>query len=128
MRRFWTERIAITAAFVGIILMAFTILWRINPVEGSVVPRFLTDNPAGMGVVWVLLVTCTPAWIVAVVLCALLPLPERAQWLLACGTMLILQGIAWFMIGRLISVCVRKLKGRNGSSNIGVEANDAGAP
>jgi hypothetical protein len=117
MKRFWTDRIAIVTALVGIGLMALTIIWRINPAEGSVVPDFLTGNPVGVGAICVLLVTCMPAWILAVTLCMLLPLPERMQYSLACAAMLVMQGIAYFMIGKLISLCVRKICRRKESSN-----------
>ena len=124
---FWTDRIAIITALVGIVLMILTIVWRINPVEGSVVPDFLTGNPVGRGVIWVLVVTCMPVWIIAVALCMLLPLHERAQWMLSCGAMLVVQGIVYFMIGKLISLSVRRFKRRKLSSNSCVESKDAGA-
>jgi len=123
------NRIAAITALAGVTLMVFTILWRINPFEGSVVPRFLTDNPIGIGVFWVLFVACMPAWIVSITLCRLLPLPERAQWLLACCSMLVLQCITWFLIGKLISLCVRKISGgRSRASSTGVKADDPGQP
>ena len=117
MKRFWTDRIAIVTALVGVGLMVLTIIWRINPAEGSVVPEFLTGNPVGRGAICALLVTCMPAWILAVTLCMLLPLPERIQYSLACTAMLVMQGIAYFMIGKLISLCGRKMCRKKESSN-----------
>ena len=125
MRQFWTDRIAIVTALVGAGLMILTIIWRINPAEGSVVPDFLTGNPVGVAVICVLVVTCMPAWILSVTLCMLLPLPERMQWLLSCATMLVIQGIVYFMIGKLISLCVRKFCRKKESSNQALE--DTGA-
>jgi hypothetical protein len=122
MRRFWKDRIAIATALVGVGLMILTIIWRINPAEGSVVPRFLTSNAAGVAVIYVLLATCMPVWIPAVSLTMLIPLPEHIQYGLACGFMIILQCMVYFMIGKLISLCVRKLSRRKGSSNQGVQA------
>jgi len=110
MKRFWTDRIAIVTALVGIALMVLTIIWRINPAEGSVVPKFLTGNPVGVAVIGVLLVTCMPAWILAVSLTMFVPLSDHRQYVLACGSMLIVQAAAYFMIGKLISVCVRRFK------------------
>lgn len=117
MKKFWTDRIAVLTALVGIILMVLTIVWRINPVEGSVVPRFLTGNPVGGAVICVLLVTCMPVWILSVSVTMLLPLPDHIQYVLACGAMLIAQGVVYFMIGKLISICVRRLSRRRESSN-----------
>lgn len=117
MKRFWTDRIAIGTALVGIGLMILTILWRINPAEGSVVPRFLTSNPVGMGVMWVLLITCMPVWIAAVSLTMLIPLSEYIQHGIACGLMIILQCIVYFLLGKLISLSVRKLLRRKESSS-----------
>ena len=117
MKRFLTDRIAIVTSLVGVGLMILTIIWRINPAEGSVVPRFLTGNPVGVAVICVLLVTCMPAWILAVLLTMLIPLSEHSQYVLACGFMLIVQAVAYFMLGKLISVCVRKFAGKKESSN-----------
>ena len=47
-------------------LMILALVWRVNPVEGSVVPDFLTGNPFGAALLMVLLVTCMPVGIVAV--------------------------------------------------------------
>jgi hypothetical protein len=110
MRGFWTDRIAIVTALIGVGLMILTIVWRINPVEGSVVPRFLTGNPVGVAVIYVLVVTCMPVWILAVSLSMSVPLPEHGQYVLACGSMLIFQAVVYFMIGKLISICVRRFK------------------
>ena len=117
MKRFWIDHIAIIAALVGIVLMALTIVWRVNPVEGSVIPRFLTDNSVGMGILWVLLVTCMPVWILSVALIELISLPLRYEYIFACGAMLTIQGMLYFMIGKVISLCLEKLKRRSGSSN-----------
>jgi hypothetical protein len=126
MKKFYTDRIAIVTALVGIILMVLTIIWRINPVEGSVIPRFLTGNPLGVAVICVLLATCMPAWIVAVSVCMLLPFAERTQDVLACVAMLMLQGVSYFMVGKLISVCVRKVKREKDTSNKSMEATPDG--
>jgi hypothetical protein len=114
-KRFWTDRIAIGTALVGIGLMILTILWRINPAEGSVVPQFLTSNPVGMGVMWILLITCMPAWIAAVSLSMLIPFSEPIQYGVACGLMMILQCIVYFLLGKLISLGGRKLLRRKES-------------
>ena len=41
MKKFWTDRIALVTSGIGIALMILTAVWRVNPVEGSVMPDFL---------------------------------------------------------------------------------------
>jgi hypothetical protein len=43
--------------------MVLTWVWRVNPVEGSVMPDFLTSNPFGLALTFVLLGTCMPVLI-----------------------------------------------------------------
>lgn len=50
MKKFWKEWIALNFTALGIILMAFTLAQRINPVKESVVPGFLSDRPVGVAV------------------------------------------------------------------------------
>lgn len=117
MKQFWKDRIALGFAAAGVVLMVFTLAWRINPVEGSVVPDFLFNNPLGVAVFWVLFVTCMPVYIACMTLTVMLlgdPAPEWLgrwfpQWVLAdyC-LMFCLQGIVHFLFGKLVSVCVRK--------------------
>jgi hypothetical protein len=128
MRRFWKDRTAITVALVGMGLMILTIVWRINPAESSVMPRFLTSNPVGVAVICVLLATCMPVWIPVVSLTMLIPLSEHTQYGVACGVMIVLQGILYFMMGKLISLCVRKLSRRKGASNQASHATSEPAP
>jgi hypothetical protein len=45
-KRLLSDRFAVATAAVGMALMIMTLAWRVNPFEGSVVPDFLTDNPA----------------------------------------------------------------------------------
>jgi hypothetical protein len=112
MRSFWTDRIAIFSAVAGILLMVLTLIWRINPVEGSVVAEFLKDNPAGIAVFWFLFVTCMPAWIAATTLCELLPNSTQTSQAVTYAAILITQGITYFIAAKLISVCVRKINKR----------------
>jgi len=60
MKTFWRDRIAVVTAGIGIVLMILTVVWRVNPVEGSVMPDFLTSNPFGQTLLYLLLVTCMP--------------------------------------------------------------------
>ena len=107
MKRFWTDRIAVVTSGVGMALMILTAVWRVNPVEGSVVPDFLTDNPFGEALLYVLVVTCMPVWVPTVfsvvVLASLAGVPESDSLGLANGAAVIVQGIVYFMFGKLIS-------------------------
>ena len=109
MTTFMKDKTAIAFALTGIGLMILTILWRINPYEGSVIPNFLKSNPFGVGVIWVLLITCMPVWISVVSLSMLIPLSEPIQHGIACGLMIIFQGVLYFLIGKLVSLGWRKL-------------------
>lgn len=118
MKRFWKDRIALAFAGTGIVLMVFTIIWRVNPVEGSVVPRFLTGSPVGEAVLWILFVTCMPVWIATVILgTAVLGSDRNLEWfphwlhVLDVG-MILLQGLVYFLLGKAVSLCVRKF-GKN---------------
>jgi hypothetical protein len=114
MKRFWTDRIALVAAGIGIVLMILTVMWRVNPVEGSVVPDFLTRNPFGEAVLLVLLVTCMPVWIPTVFsvvkLASFVGVPERDALAFANGAAVIVQGIACFLFGKLISRWIKKFR------------------
>jgi hypothetical protein len=107
------RKIALGFAVVGIVLMALTIAWRINPVEGSVVPTFLTDSPVGRAVVRCLLVTCMPAWILSVWLTTILPIPDPIQYPLTCGLMILLQAVAYGLVGKGIAAVYRQISEKN---------------
>ena len=108
--KFWTDWTAIGLAVAGMVLMAFTIVWRINPVEGSVIPDFLKNNVTGEAVLWILLISCMPVWTITVALFMWFPGAGQNQWALACGTMIVFQGILYFLIGKGVSVCLRALR------------------
>jgi hypothetical protein len=108
---FLTNRLAIGFALAAMGLMGLTLAWNVNPVEGSVMPRFLHDSYFGMAGLWFLLVTCMPAWIVAVMVfqcCddAGVSLPG----LLLPVSQVLLQGILYFVSGAVASMLVRKLR------------------
>jgi hypothetical protein len=109
MKNFWSDKIAIVTTLVGVGLMMLTIVWRINPVEGAVIPQFLTGNPVGVAVIFILLATCLLVWLPAVSLVTFIPVSEQTQYVIACGIMIFLQCLLYFMVGKLISLCVRKL-------------------
>jgi len=107
MKNPFADRIAIAIAAVGVLLMVFTILTRVNPVEGSVVrPQWLL-TPCGRPVVAVLLVSCMPVWFAG----AFLDLqlfrhlhPESLHLAVWHAPELLLQGLFYFGIGKLISM------------------------
>ena len=127
MKKFWTDRIALGTSGIGIALMILTAVWRVNPVEGSVMPDFLTGNPFGEAVLLVLLVTCMPVWVptvfAVVVLASFVGIPESDSLVLANGAAVIVQGIAYFMFGKLISGWAKRLRTGGG----GVPSNIDGA-
>ena len=117
MKKFWLDRTALVFAVVGVILMAFTIEWNINPVEGSVVPRFLFDNPLGNVVFWILYVTCMPVFMMTMILFGDRNFSWVPNWIPVWEVMMFsLQVIICFLIGKVVSVCVRKLQKRKNTS------------
>jgi len=113
MTKFWTDRIALVTSGIGMALMILTAVWRVNPVEGSVVPDFLTGNPFGEALLLVLLVTCMPVWVPTVfsvvVLASFVGVPESDGLVLANGAAVIVQGIVYFLFGKLISGWAKRL-------------------
>jgi len=94
-------------AGIGVVLMCFTILTHVNPVEGSVVRPGWLLTPWGRPLVAVLLVTCMPVWFAA----AFLDLqlfqhlhPEPLHLVVWHASELLLQGLLYFGIGKLISM------------------------
>jgi len=91
-------------------------VWRVNPVEGSVMPDFLTSNPFGLTLLYLLLVTCMPVWIpvvfAVVVRSSFAGVPESDGLVLGNGAAIILQGIVCLMLGRLISAGTRRFRAR----------------
>ena len=118
MKKFRTDRIALVTSGIGIALMILTAVWRVNPVEGSVMPHFLTGNPFGEALLLVLIVTCMPVWIPTVfsvvVLASFVGIPESDSYVLANSAAVIVQGIVYFMFGKLISGWATRFRtGRN---------------
>ena len=115
MKKFWTDRTALVTSGIGMALMILTVVWRVNPVEGSVavVPDFLEGNPFGEALLLVLIVTCMPVWIPTVcsvvVLASFVGIPESDSLVLSNGAAVIVQGIVYFMIGKLISGWAKRL-------------------
>ena len=114
MRKFWTDRIALVTSGIGMALMILTAVWRVNPVEGSVMPDFLTDNLFGEALLLVLIVTCMPVWIPTVFSVVTLTsspgFPESDGVVLGNGAAVIVQGIVYFVFGMLISGGVKRFR------------------
>ena len=108
-RKAFRDRIAITTAAIGILLMMFTILAHVNPVEGSVVrPRWLLSTWAAP-IHLTLLAASLPVQIVSGHLeQALFHLhwisPSGLHLAFVYGTELLLQALLCFGIGKAISL------------------------
>lgn len=108
MRKLLSDKIAVGAAIFGMVLMALTITFRVNPAEGSVVPHFLTGTPWGRPILAVLLVTCMPVWIAVLFAGEFLHLAGYPGWTMACAAMMAIQGALFYGIGKVVSVVVRR--------------------
>lgn len=112
MRRFVLDRVPLAFAAVGAVLMTLTMLWRINPVESSVVAPFLFNSPAGQATWWVLFVTCMPVYILTMLL--LTPVARFLwvpSWFPLFGIMAVIaQAIVFFLIGKGICLVARKIR------------------
>ena len=107
MKGFRRVRIEYLTAFAGIVLMILTIIWRINPAEGSIMPHFLTGNSFGHVVIYALLVTCMPIWFLSAIVMTQFPISENNEWIILFGVMIVLQGLVYFLLGKLISKIVK---------------------
>ena len=96
--------------------MTLALVWRVNPVEGSVVPDFLTRNPFGEALLMVLLVTCLPVGVVAVfsgiLLGRLVGLSESEGFRVGSALAIVLQGTVFYFLARLISILRAHVNGR----------------
>ncbi len=102
------NRLPLIASAIGVLLMALAILWRVNPVEGSVLPRFLRESPAGAFLLTLLLAACMPVWLL---LGAVLPsggLPISVVVVLS----LLAQGCLYFLLGKLVVDIGKHLDGQ----------------
>jgi hypothetical protein len=50
-----------------------------------------------------------PVWMVSVWLAMVFPFPESIQYPLACGMMILLQALSWGLVGKGISIALRKI-------------------
>jgi hypothetical protein len=112
-KNIFSDKAAVSTAVVGVVLMAMTIVWRVNPAESSVVAPFLSNTASGRVIHLILLVTCMPVWIAAVSVVTLF-VPHTAEYThyLSYALMLVTQGLLFFAIGKLISVCKRAVARR----------------
>jgi hypothetical protein len=114
MQKSYFEKTALVAAGAGMLLMVLSLVLRVNPVEGGVVSPLLTGNLPGKILHVVLLVTCMPVWILVVSLMSFLPFSEGFVRPLSCITMVISQGILYFMLVKAGVVCLRPGKRNTG--------------
>jgi hypothetical protein len=83
-------------AAIGLVFMLFTLYFDINPVEGSVVPKYIQ----GTGFHIFLFVTSMPAWIVGLMVSGVLPVPFPVM---ACIIQILFYGILGKIIRRGIN-------------------------
>jgi len=109
------DPIMIATALLGLVLMILTIAFRINPVEGSVVPEYLTGNPLGRCVVMLLFVTSMPAWIAGLFLAEIIPGVNPANpsgMAVAACLMCAVQVVLYAILGKGLSLAVTFARGR----------------
>ena len=94
--------------------MILTIIWHVNPFEGSVIPPFLKYNFFVSATLYVLLVTCMPVWILCVTLLDMLLYlkGDGIEYIVFCVASLLIQAVLYFFIGKLVSVVVRVIRKR----------------
>jgi hypothetical protein len=117
MKKFSKQKIPFITALAGVGLMILTLVWRINPAEGSIMPQFLTGNPVGVVVIYILLVTCMPVWISVVFFMRLSSFSRHVPPGVVFAFMIILQYGVYFLIGKLISYCVQKFSRKEKTGN-----------
>ena len=110
LKQIFRDKMVLVSVVVGILLMILTIVWNVNPVEGSVVPGFIRNTLLGKVVLSILLVTCMPVWILVVFLT--MPLQYIPKYFIY-SVMLVAQGILFFAIGKLISLCKKVVLNRS---------------
>ena len=110
MKKLWGDKIALITALIGVILMVLTIIWRVNPVEGSVLPDFLKTTFVGKCIFYLLFGTSMPVWFLISMVDQLIPFSFHLPWFILCGGILVVQAFVYFWIGKLISLLVHKLK------------------
>ena len=110
MKKLPTDWIAVVTSGIGMVLMIMTVVWRVNPVEGSVVPDFLERNLFGEALLLVLLVTCMPVWIPTVFAGVVLFGESDDGLALANVAVVIVQGLVYYVLGRLISIWAKSVR------------------
>jgi hypothetical protein len=107
----WLRPDIISAVFVivGVVLLILTLMFRVNPVEGSVV------NPAifGTALHWILLYTTMPAWIAGVTLCNT---ASGDNYEFAVVLMFLIQVLFYYFMGKIASVVIAIIRNRCGKS------------
>ena len=103
---FFADRIAIGIAVLGIVLMATSLHYNVNPVCAGALRNGIQDHPVAL---WVLVVTTVPAMLVGTLIWAI-PDPDiSAPWLdyvsvFAC------QAFLFFALGKAASGCLRSFR------------------
>lgn|GEM_PF-2133176 len=89
--------------------MCGTILFRINPVEGSVVPDFFHETFVGNALYWLMFVTCMPVFILTTASVNDEMLAWLPAWLPAFNlALLVMQVFLYWLLGKTISMLCKK--------------------
>ncbi len=109
MKTFLLDRLALIMAATGMILMVFTIVLQVNPVDSSVASPLVKGSVLGNLFGGFLYVTCMPVFLVTYAVWTCLSLPT--DWGLAATIcMIVIQGLTFFLMGKILSVSIKTLR------------------
>ena len=108
MRTFWSDRIALGTAVIGALLMALAaILFHEKTIAAAVVDHFLSGSTLGLSIIILLCLTCLPVWTLCLSAYMLLHFPTGMEYVALAAVMILVEGIIFFFIGKLIASCGR---------------------
>jgi hypothetical protein len=99
------DAISVLFVIIGSVLLALTIVYRVNPVEGSVV------NPdiRGTALHWILFCTTMPAWIAGVSLCGEVSV---GSYKCAVVLMFLFQVLIYYSLGKITRLLLAAIRNR----------------
>lgn len=104
MGTFWSDRIALITAALGVLFMALTtISLHDHSATSSGVLKYLSDTPLGISGI----VLCLPVWTLCISAYMLVRFPTGMEYVVLSAVMIFIGGTLFFFIGKLISFCVR---------------------
>ena len=106
---FFKDKFFWIAAIIGVVLMLLTFYFNINPVEGSVVPQYIS----GTGIATFLFITCMPAWIIGYIVLYLLSLLFPVSFIsrvLFPAVACIIQILIYGALSKIVDRCINYFK------------------